>query len=159
MKKVLERVNAVVLLCMFVVTIMTVVFRVFLKIPASWSEDLAQYSFIFLAFIGSAAIMQDESHIAITVLVDRSTPAVRRILRIVGRIIMLPFLVIFTIGSWDNVKFNWTVELPTIHWMKVGYMYLILFIAGLIMTCYILANLYLDVTGRFVDKNAEGGAA
>ena len=158
MKKVLERINAFVLLCMFVITIITVVFRVFLKISASWSEDLAQYSFIFLAFIGSAAIMQDESHIKITVLVDRMSPGIQRILRIVGRLLMLPFLIIFTLGAWDNVKFNWAVELPTIPWMRIGYMYLVVFVAGAAMTYYILANLYFDLSGRALNRREPGGA-
>lgn len=158
MRKIIEGANAVVLLAMFIITITTVIFRVFLKIPTSWSEDLAQYSFIFLAFIGSAAIMQDESHIAITVMVDRASPAVRRIFRIVGRIVMLPFLAIFSLGAWDNVKFNWTVELPTIHWMKIGYMYLVLLVAGVLMTYYTLVNLYLDMTGKFQEKPSTGGA-
>ena len=67
MKKTLEAVNAVVLLCMFVIVMLSVVFRVVVAVPASWTEELAQYTLIFLAFIGAAAVMRDERHIAITV--------------------------------------------------------------------------------------------
>ena len=159
MRKIIEGLNAVILLCMFIITMLTVVFRVFLRIPASWSEDLAQYSFIFLAFIGSAAIMQDESHIKITVLVDRTSTRVQKIFRIVGRLLMLWFLVIFTLGAWKNVRFNWIVELPTVAWMKIGYMYLVLFFSGIIMIFYLLLNLYYDLTGRTPAGSGMGGAA
>lgn len=157
MRKFIEGFNAVILLCMFVITMLTVFFRVILKIPASWSEELAQYSFIFLAFIGSAAIMQDESHIKITVLVDRLSARVQKVLRIIGRLLMLWFLAIFTLGAWDNVRLNWTIELPTVAWMKIGYMYLVLLLSGIIMIFYILLNLYDDLTGRFPADSEIGG--
>lgn len=158
-RKFIESVNAVILLCMFVITMLTVVFRVILKIPASWSEELAQYSFIFLAFIGSAAIMQDESHIKITVLSDRVSAKVQKVFRIVGRLLMLWFLVIFSLGAWDNVRLNWTIELPTVEWMKIGYMYLVLLLSGIIMIFYLLLNLYYDLTGRTPAGSETGGIA
>lgn len=159
MRKIIEGLNAVILLCMFVITMLTVVFRVFLQIPASWSEDLAQYSFIFLVFIGAAAIMQDESHIKITVLVDRMSARVQKIFRIIGRLLMLWFFVIFTLGAWKNVRFNWAVELSTVAWMKIGYMYLVLFLSGIIMILYLLLNLYYDLTDRIPGGSGTGGAA
>ena len=145
MKKFLEGLNIIVLWLMFFSTILTVVCRVFLKIPTSWSVDLAQYSFIFLIFIGSAAIMEDESHIKITVLTDRLSEGVQKIFSIIGRLLMIPFLVIFSIGAYQNVKFNWTVGLPTVNWVKIGYMYLILLISGIIMIFYLCINIYSDV--------------
>jgi TRAP-type C4-dicarboxylate transport system permease small subunit len=147
-KKYLEGFNALILLIMFFITILTVVFRVILKIPASWSEELAQYSFIFLGFIGSAAIMQDESHIKITVLVDRLGEGMQRFFRQIGRILMMVFLVVFTLGAWENVKQNWVVEIPTAVWMKIGYMYLVLFLSGVVMMYYILVNFYYDLVGK-----------
>jgi TRAP-type C4-dicarboxylate transport system permease small subunit len=144
---------------MFVITTITVVFRVFLKISASWSEDLAQYSFIFLAFIGAAAIMEDESHIKITVLVDRLGTGLQKVFRIIGRLLMLPFLIVFTLGAYDNVKFNWVVEVSTVQWMKIGYMYLVVFISGVIMTFYVLLNLYYDIFNKKKGSALSGGAA
>ena len=159
MKKVIERFNALVLLCMFIITTLTVIFRVFLKIPASWSEDLAQYSFIFLAFIGAAAIMEDESHIKITVVMDRLGEGPRKVFRVLGRLLMLPFLVIFSIGAYDNVRFNWVVEVSTVQWMKIGYMYLVVFLSGVIMTFYVLLNLYYDLFNKKKGTAEPGGAA
>ena len=103
--------------------------------------------------------MQDESHIKITVLVDRISARVQKIFRIVGRLLMLWFLVIFTLGAWKNVRFNWIVELPTVAWMKIGYMYLVLFFSGIIMIFYLLLNLYYDLTGRIPARSGMGGAA
>ena len=156
MKKALESLNAVVLLCMFVIVMLSVVFRVVVAVPASWTEELAQYTLIFLAFIGAAAVMRDERHIAITVFVDRMRRGPRRVLNIVNRLLMLPFFAIFAIGAFDNMRMNWEVELPTVAWMTIGYMYLVVFLSGLVMIFYLLMNLYREIAGRSLDVGPGG---
>jgi TRAP-type C4-dicarboxylate transport system permease small subunit len=155
MKKALEAVNALILMVMFVVTLISVVFRVVLEVPASWTEELAQYTLIFLAFIGAASVMRDEGHIAISVVIDRIGKGPRRAVRILNRLLMLPFLAVLTIGAWDNTRMNWTVGLPTVMWMKMGYMYLVVFVSGAVMVFYTLLNLYEDV----FRSREPGGAA
>ena len=152
-KRIIEGINAAILLCMFTITVVTVIFRVFLKIPASWSEDLAQYSFIFLVFIGSIALMKDESHISITALPDRMSPKIQKIMRIAVRILVLPFMYYFITGAWRNIMNNWEVSLSTVKWLKIGYMYSVVFASGCLMTYYILINLYKDL---FNKRTAEG---
>ena len=158
MKKALESLNAVVLLCMFVIVMLSVVFRVVVAVSASWTEELAQYTLIFLAFIGAAALMRDERHIAITVFVDRLRKGPRRVLNIVNRLLMLPFFILFATGAFENMRMNWEVDLPTVSWMTMGYMYLVVFLCGLIMIFYLLLNLYADVRGHKPALAEPGGA-
>jgi TRAP-type C4-dicarboxylate transport system permease small subunit len=159
MKKALEAVNALVLLVMFVITMISVVFRVILEVPASWTEELAQYTLIFLTFIGAASVMRDEGHIAISVVIDRLGRRPRRAVRILNRLLMVPFLAVLTLGAWENTHTNWTVGLPTADWMKIGYMYLIVSASGAIMIFYILLNLYQDLFRRRPAAAERGGAA
>ncbi len=157
-RKIIEGVNAAILLCMFVITVLTVVFRVVLKIPASWSEDLAQYSFIFLVFIGSAGLMQSESHISITALPDRLSTRMQKVFRILVRLIVLPFMYYLIIGAWRNITKNWDVALSTVKWMKIGYMYAVVFASGCIMTWYLILNLFRDLFNKQSPDNiVEGG--
>lgn len=158
MKKALEAINAIVLVFMFVIVLLSVIFRVVVSVPASWTEELAQYLLIFLGFIGAAALMRDEGHITITVVVDRMSRGLRQALRVVNRLLMLPFFIIFTVGAFENMSMNWEVGLPTVEWMKIGYMYLVLFLCGLIMIFYLLANLYSAVVQRKAAVTEPGGA-
>lgn len=158
MKKTLEAINAVVLVCMFVIVLLSVIFRVVVAVPASWTEELAQYTLIFLAFIGAAALMRDEGHIAITVFVDRMGKGPRQVLNIIKRLLMLPFFIIFTLGALENMQMNWEVELPTVAWMTIGYMYLVVFLSGLIMIFYLLVNLYSAIFQHKVAASERGGA-
>jgi TRAP-type C4-dicarboxylate transport system permease small subunit len=148
MKRALEAVNAVVLVFMFAIVMLSVVFRVVVAVPASWTEELAQYTLIFLAFIGAAAVMRDDGHIAITVFADRLGKRPRRVLNIVNRLLMLPFFVIFTLGAFENMQMNWEVELPTVTWMRIGYMYLVVSLSGSAMVLYLLLNLWSDCVRR-----------
>jgi len=158
MKKVIEAINAVVLLFMFLIVILSMTFRVVIQIPASWTEELAQYTLIFLVFIGSAALMADDGHIQITILADRLGKGIRRIVNVICRLLTLPFIVMFTVGAYRNMRMNWGVALPTVDWMTMGYMYLVLFLSGLFMALYVLTNLYTDIRGRKADVSESGGA-
>lgn len=153
MKKVMETVNAVVLLFMFLIVILSVVFRVVLEKPASWTEELAQYTLIFLVYIGSVSLMANDGHIRITILVDRMGAGFRFIFNLICRLLTLPFLVIFTLGAYKNMRLNWGVGLPTVEWMTMGYMYLVLFVCGIMMTWYVLMNLYFEIRDRKSEKS------
>jgi TRAP-type C4-dicarboxylate transport system permease small subunit len=101
--------------------------------------------------------MGDDGHIAISVVVDRLGPRARRAVRIINRLLMLPFLVVLSIGAWDNTRMNWTVGLPTVMWMKMGYMYLVVFLSGVLMVFYTLLNLVGEL--RRPGAAQPGGAA
>ena len=149
MKNVLEKLNAAILLCMFGVTVLTVLFRSVLGTSASWSEDLAQLTFILLVFLGAATVMEDEGHIRINTVVERFGERGQRAVRIVSRLLTLPFLALFATGAWDNAVVNWDVELGTVEWIKIGHMYLALAITSVIMILYILVNIVRDLKGTY----------
>jgi TRAP-type C4-dicarboxylate transport system permease small subunit len=153
LKRFLERLNALILLCMFAVTVLTVIFRGVLRIPASWSEDLAQLTFILLVFVGAAALMKDEGHIRINTLVERFGARGQRVIRVFGRLLAIPFLVLFAIGAWDNAVVNWDVELGTVEWIRVGHMYLALVLTSVIMIFYLAANIVRDLKGTYRESS------
>lgn len=138
MKSLLERLNALLLLALFCTTIAAVVLRTVLGLPASWSEELGQYGFIFLVFIGAAAAVADDSHIAITSLADRLGPRGRLACKLLQCILPLPFLIVFAWGAWLNVQANWGTELSTVPWMNVGYMYLCVTLSSVAMCGWLI---------------------
>jgi len=103
--------------------------------------------------------MQDESHITITVFVDRLSPALRKIVRIFARLLMLPFVIMFSLGALQATELNWGISLPTIDWMKISYMYLVLLASGIIMTFYLCMNLFIDLFPKKQTSSPNGGPA
>ena len=154
MKNFLEKLNALVLFCMFSATVLTVVFRGVLGISASWSEDLSQLTFILLVFIGASTVMQDEGHIKINTAVEYLSKKGQRIARIIGRLLMIPFLLLFAYGAWDNAMMNWEIELGTVEWIKIGHMYLVLVLTTVIMLYYIAVNIVRDVKDTYQQSTA-----
>lgn len=149
-RRLLEGLNAMVLVSLLGVVVVTVVCRTFLDVSVLWSEELAQFAFIFLVFIGSAALMKDDSHLRITSLTDLFGPRGRRTLRIVERLAMLVFFVPFIYGAYVNASANWHTGLDTANWMTIGYMYLVVCLSGLFMMACVLVHLYNDARGRYV---------
>ncbi len=149
MKKVLETINGIVLFVMFLMVMVTVVFRNILRIPSSWSQELSQYIFVFIVFVGSAAIMQEEKHISIDTIVFQLPPIAQRVVRIIGRLCIAPFLYVLVSGSFHNISATWHTFLPTVPWFRIGVMYSIVMVCGLLMSFYLVVNLIQDLRGRY----------
>ena len=159
MKRILEAVNAVILLLMLLITVGQILFRSFLRISASWSEELAMYCFAGIVFVGAVSLTGEDAHITITAFIDRLSPGALRWFRVAGRLITLPFLVLFTWGAFLNTSATIGTSLPTVEWMKIGYMYLVLFVSGVLMIGYLVANTVRDVVGRAARPAARKPAA
>ena len=157
MKKLVEISSAVVLALMLLITAGQIVFRSILKISASWSEELAMYTFAYIVFVGSVALTEEDKHITITAFTDKLSPAAQGVMRIVARFAAVPFMVLFSYGAFVNTQSTWKNSLPTAEWMKIGYMYLVLFVSGVLMTYYLVANSIKDLA--LLRRRAPGGAA
>jgi TRAP-type transport system small permease protein len=92
------------------------------------------------------------------VLVDRIGKRPARILRILTDLAILPFLAIITWGAWTNTVLNWKTFAPTVDWLRMGYVYLVIVIAGLAMLWYQSANLVEQVRSSFsrAERGPEG---
>jgi TRAP-type transport system small permease protein len=156
-KKITESINTVALIMMLLLTVGQILFRTVLQISASWSEELTGYCFAFIVFVGAIAVTNDEAHITITMLLDVVSSRWKRVFRMIGRIVMLPFLIIFSWGAFQNTQTNWSTSLPTAEWMKIGYMYGVLFVSGVLMTYYLAVNTVLDILGKKSDPTPSGG--
>ena len=156
MKKFAESVNAGVLLLMLLMTVSQILFRSVFQVSASWSEELIQYSFAFIVFIGAMFVTQDETHISITMGLDAAPPLLKRIMRIVGRLIILPFMITFAYGAFENTMSYWSTGLPTAEWMTIGYMYAVLLISGAFMSVFLVVNTIQDIRGKFTVARVPG---
>ena len=145
MKKQIERLGAVLLAVMFVVTLFQVVARVVIGMSSVWSEELARFLYVCLVFIGAAALIRDDEHIRVGVLTDRLTGRPQSIMRLVTIFLTIPFIAIMTWGAWTNTVANWRTYAPTLDWLSIGYIYLVIWVAGLLMLWYLAVNLILHL--------------
>ncbi len=147
MKKMLEWLNGLILFIMLLATVIQIVFRSILKLPTSWSVELTQYLFVLIVFVGATALMKDENHIQITVVIDRLPTKAKKIFRIITRLLILPFVIIMTWGAYMNMTSTWNAVLPTVSWIRIGYIYFAIFLCGIIMLWYLGVNLICELKG------------
>ena len=89
---------------MVVLTVFVEVFRrFFLSYSSIWSEEIARYAFIYIAWIGASAAIRERAHIRIDVLLPLLPNRWRTILYIFGDIITLILAVIALYWSMEPV--------------------------------------------------------
>ena len=79
-----------------VVTILQVIFRFVLKIPAAWTEETARYAFIWMSYIGSAYATKKSTHIRVDVLDNYVGKTGKEVLWWVSQSLFLLFAIIIT---------------------------------------------------------------
>ena len=159
MKKQIERLGAVLLAVMFLVTLFQVVARVILGISSVWSEELARFLYVCLVFVGAAPLIRDDEHIRVGVLTDRLTGRPLTILRLLTILLTIPFIAVMTWGAWTNTVVNWRTYAPTLDWLSIGYIYLVIWIAGLLILWYLTVNLVRNLRALLRETPAISGGA
>ncbi len=87
-----------------VLTVFMEVFRrFFLSYSSIWSEEIARYAFIYIAWIGASAAVRERAHIRIDVLLPLLPNTWRTILYIFGDIMTLILAVIALYWSMEPV--------------------------------------------------------
>lgn len=80
----LERLLDLLLGCMLLVLVSTLVYQVFgryvLDKAPGWSEELARFLIVWITLLGSARVLRQNGHIAVSVLVDVLPPAAKGVL-------------------------------------------------------------------------------
>lgn len=111
-----ERVAGVILVASIVITItIQVITRYFFGQPLVWVEELAQYSFIWMVFIGAALGFKELRHIRIDTFVDKLAPRLQSLWRAMLYALMTAATLLLAFYAWDIMaiegKSN-TVSLP-----------------------------------------------
>jgi TRAP-type C4-dicarboxylate transport system permease small subunit len=152
MKRALEYLAGILLFFMFLTTFFQVLARSVFQISAVWSEELARLSFVCMVFIGAAVLIKDDGLIRVTSLIDRIGRRPAAVLRVITDLAIIPLLAIITWGAWTNTRLNWNSFAPTVDWLRMGYVYLIIAIAGLVMLWYQVMNLVEQVRKSLIRK-------
>lgn len=89
---ILECICGLLLLVMLICILLQVVFRGFLNVGLSWTEELARYGMIWLVYIGAIVSLEQGSHIAIDLLINRLSPKSQKYTRLASNLMILFFL-------------------------------------------------------------------
>jgi TRAP-type C4-dicarboxylate transport system permease small subunit len=129
----------VILMSVLVVDVLWQVFsRYLLSSPSSFTDELAGFLLIWVGVLGAAYVAGRKEHLAIDILVQRSSPArKRRLLFVIRSLIFLFALSVMVIGGIILMYTRFVLQVKSAALqLPLGYVYIILPISGLIIMFY-----------------------
>ncbi len=118
--------------------------RYVLNSPSSYTDELAGYLLIWVGLLGAAYVAGKKEHLAIDLLLQRSSENRRFKLEIIIDIVVILFAITVMIigGSWlVYTRFYLSVKSAALG-MPLGFVYLVLPISGILIAYFDIDNLY-----------------
>jgi len=138
----LNRVLEVFLVILMSVLVLDVLWQVFsrylLSSPSSFTDELAGFLLIWVGVLGAAYVAGRQEHLAIDILIQRSSPNRQRNLRfIIHSLILLFALSVMVIGGASLVYSRFVLDVKSAALqLPLGYVYIVLPISGAIIVYY-----------------------
>jgi TRAP-type C4-dicarboxylate transport system permease small subunit len=117
--------------------------RYVMNSPSSYTDELAGYLLIWVGLLGAAYVAGKREHLAIDLLIQRSSPERRRKLEMIISAVIVIFAITVMIigGSWlVYTRFYLSVKSSAIG-LPLGIVYLVLPISGVLITYYDIDNI------------------
>lgn len=147
---------AVLLLVLMVVLVsMGVFFRYVLNASLAWYDEFASYLLVWLTFYGAIIASYRRRHIGFEIVVNRLTPNTRKVIEVVAELLILGFQFVLFYYGWmltHKMGDETAISLP---WVRMGWVYSVLPIAGGLMLLISLGRLFHLLFGNGIEKGAE----
>ncbi len=117
--------------------------RYLLNAPSSFTDELAGYLLMWVGLLGAAYVTGKREHLAIDLLIQRSSPKQKFKLEIIIMVIIIVFATTVLIigGSWlTYTRFYLSVSSAALG-LPLGYVYLVLPISGLLIAYFNMDNM------------------
>jgi TRAP-type C4-dicarboxylate transport system permease small subunit len=140
------------------VTVLQIIFRFVLRIPASWTEETAKYAFIWMTFVGSSLGAKIRSHIRVDMLETGLKGALRIGLNLLSQVIFLLFGVIITVvGINMCISLLTRPQLSPALKIPMQYIYAALPVGMGLMCLRIIRNVYTQIRELAAGKSGGRG--
>lgn len=117
--------NLISRLCVFIGSVCLVVLiatfgwlvfgRYVMNVTPTWVEQLALVLICYIAFLGAAAGVKDNTHLGVTLFRDMLPVGLQKLVMIAIDIILSAFGVIMLLAGIELVKFGWGTNLPMLN--------------------------------------------
>ena len=154
----LQTVCALLLIALTIDVSWQVFCRYCLNSPSAFTDELARFLMIWLGMLGACLLFGKNGHLALNLLLIRLSAASRRVLQCVIHLMVLAF-VFAAMGHGGAILMQRIMfqSSPAMH-IPMGYIYSILPISAVLISIYMVLNIYDVLSGRtasFEDKSTS----
>lgn len=132
-----------VLVILFSAMVLIIFGNVFLRFvflyPLHWSEELSTLLFVWIVFIGAAALQRNEKNIAVELIYSRVSPRAQTIMDLIGRALIIIALIVLVLASIDLVRVQSRAITDNLGWPASVYGTAVL-VGSILMLVYSLLN-------------------
>ncbi len=136
-------------ICLLVAATLQVLSRYVFEAPLPWTEELARFLLVWVAFLGSASVARRKMHIAVEFFSNKFTGKVAGVVNTWLYLIMAIFLVILFYGTLVMFESSWPVHAGTMPWLRMSWVYLGAIIGVAVMLIYVLNHLVREIGNLF----------
>ncbi len=147
MRKTIEKLLEWFLVFLMSILVLDVLWQVFsryvLNAPSSYTDELAGYLLIWVGVLGAAYVAANREHLAIDLLLQRSSPKRKFKLEVIIAVCIILFSVMVLVvgGSWlAYTRFYLSVKSSALG-LPLGIVYMVLPISGLLITYFDIDNI------------------
>jgi TRAP-type C4-dicarboxylate transport system permease small subunit len=125
---------------MTVVVFLQVLFRYVFNAPLDWSEELATFSFAWMALLGAGVGLKYDQHPSLDIFQSRFPPVLQKITHLLVNLATMFMLIVLCIYGW---KLTMVMRMQTMAALgySVAFIYIILPISAIIMLFHIVARI------------------
>ena len=96
--------NSIALVAVLLIVTAQIVMRYVFSDPLTWSEELSRYLYVWIAWIGCDFCVGTRSHVRVPIVCDSFPPTVKRIMTVVGNVIIIAFFCYLMKYAFDYAK-------------------------------------------------------
>ncbi|RLL43872.1 TRAP transporter small permease [Oceanobacillus piezotolerans] len=152
LEKTLNIFMAAALAIMVVLVFGNVVLRYFLNSGITWSEEMSRYLFIWLTFLGAIGAFNNKEHLGVDMLIKRLPAKAKKVVLIIGDLLMLFVLILILDGSWKMTLINMDSTAPATG-MPLAFVHGTGILVSISMGLIIINNLYRIIFNKIKDED------
>jgi TRAP-type C4-dicarboxylate transport system permease small subunit len=135
---------------MFTCIIAQIATRTFIKVPFSWTDELARFTFLWFCFLGGVMTLRNKLHLGIDFFENKMPDKMKFLNRILVYVIIIVFgLFIGILGT--SLMGIVGEQLTPVMRMPMRYVYLSLPISGFLYVILAFYQMYCHITGKPYD--------
>lgn len=118
----------------------------------SWSGEAARYFFVYVVFIGAAALARDRDYICMDLLKVKVPDSIRFYYNLALDIALMIFAIVLMYSGYGLAVRN-SIQVSAALGLPKNIVYMVMPISGVLIIVYTIRNIYNDIIQKFQEGN------